>query len=97
MWVSLEIAIQNRGKPRDFGRSYFLCSTVTEKVVCVFSRNGIESYCLCKLAQWDGAAGNGHIFSLQGRRKDQKDHVKLQAESSYELPYGPFPLFQVMF
>lgn len=81
MWVSLEItAIQNRGKPRDFGRSSFLCSTVTEMVVCVFSRNRSESYCLCKLAQWDGAAGNGHIFSLKGRRKDHMSSCKQSKE-----------------
>ena len=51
MWVSLEItAIWNRGKPRDFGRSSFLCSGVTGVVVFVFKRNQIDSYCPCKLA-----------------------------------------------
>lgn len=51
MWVSLEImAIQNREKPRNSGTSNSLCSTVTEMVVFGFSRNDIESYCLCKLA-----------------------------------------------
>lgn len=64
-------------------------SADTEMVVFV-SRYQTELHCLCKLAEWDGAAGNGAGFSVRGRRKD---HMSRELIS---LALWPFLLFKVM-
>lgn len=87
MWVPWEImAVQNGGKPRGLGGSRFLGSADTEVVVFV-SRYQTELHCPCKLAEWDGAAGNGAGFSVRGRRKD---HMSRELISLALWPFPPF-------